>query len=81
MLRNAHLLVLPKRAYHTTTHSHHRFRHHLNGIVKMEFPLHRPEDLTQARQMVNQSVQIYNRERPYTALQYKMPDEVHRVLH
>lgn len=30
LLRCAHLLVLPKRAYHKTTNSHHRFRRHPN---------------------------------------------------
>lgn len=29
-LRQAHLLVPPRRAYHKTTHSHHRFRRHPN---------------------------------------------------
>ena len=30
--------------------------------------------------MVKQSVEIYNKERPYMALQYKTPDEVHRAF-
>lgn len=30
VLRNARLLVQPRRAYHKTTHSHHRFRRHAN---------------------------------------------------
>lgn len=30
VLRNARLLVHPRRAYHKTTHSHHRFRRHAN---------------------------------------------------
>ncbi|QNP47189.1 IS3 family transposase [Diaphorobacter aerolatus] len=30
VLRNARMLVAPKRAYHKTTHSHHRFRRHPN---------------------------------------------------
>ena len=30
VLRNAKMLVPPKRAYHKTTHSHHRFRRHPN---------------------------------------------------
>lgn len=28
--RNARMLVIPGRAYHKTTHSHHRFRRHPN---------------------------------------------------
>jgi len=30
VLRNARMLVAPRRAYHKTTHSHHRFRRHPN---------------------------------------------------
>lgn len=52
----------------------------VNGILKGEFLLHRPENLEQARLMVSQSVQIYNQERPHLALQYKTPDAVHRAF-
>jgi transposase InsO family protein len=30
--------------------------------------------------MVNESVDIYNRERPHMALKYKTPDAVHRAF-
>ncbi|VWC20268.1 putative integrase [Burkholderia lata] len=30
--------------------------------------------------MVEQSVHIYNHERPHTALKYKTPDAVHRAF-
>ena len=33
ILRANHLLVIPKRAYHVTTNSHHRFRKHENQII------------------------------------------------
>jgi transposase InsO family protein len=52
----------------------------INGILKTEYLLGRPEDLDQARRMVKQSVDIYNKERPHLALQYKTPDEVHRAF-
>jgi transposase InsO family protein len=52
----------------------------INGILKTEFLLYRPENLTQARRMVNQSVEIYNLERPHLALKYKTPDAVHRAF-
>jgi putative transposase len=52
----------------------------INGILKTEFLLHRPEDLVEARRMVAQSVAIYNQERPHQALKYKTPDEIHRAL-
>lgn len=51
----------------------------INGILKTEFLLYRPANLEQARQMVRQSVQIYNQERPHLALQYKTPDAVHQA--
>lgn len=52
----------------------------INGILKTEFLLHRPRDPEQARQMVRESIAIYNTERPHSALKYKTPDEVHRVF-
>lgn len=52
----------------------------VNGILKTEFLLYRPQNLEQARQMVSQSVQIYNDERPHLALQYKTPNAVHRAF-
>lgn len=51
----------------------------VNGILKTEFLLYRPENLEQARRMVSQSVDIYNGERPHLALKYKTPDAVHRA--
>lgn len=51
----------------------------VNGILKQEFLLQKPEDLHQARRMVSQSVAIYNKERPHFSLQLKTPDEVHRA--
>jgi len=52
----------------------------VNGILKSEFLLYRPENLEQARRMVRESVHIYNQERPHLALQYKTPDAVHRAF-
>lgn len=37
----------------------------VNGILKTELLLQRPQDLTQAKKMVSESVAIYNRERPH----------------
>jgi phage antirepressor YoqD-like protein len=33
ILRANHLLIQPKRSYHVTTNSHHRFRKHQNQFV------------------------------------------------
>ncbi len=40
----------------------------INGILKNEFLLSRPADLSQARTMVEESVAIYNHERPHQSL-------------
>ena len=51
----------------------------VNGILKSEFLLNRPVDLRQARQMVSESVQIYNQRRPHLSLKMQTPDAVHRA--
>ncbi|MFM4974624.1 IS3 family transposase [Aeromonas rivipollensis] len=50
----------------------------VNGILKGELLLQSPQDLTQAREMVSEAVDIYNLERPHHALKYRTPDAVHR---
>ncbi|SEN22719.1 putative transposase [Pseudomonas sp. ok272] len=52
----------------------------VNGILKTEFLLHRPKNLADAVRMVDESVLIYNAERPHLALKYKTPDAVHRAF-
>ncbi|WP_422398909.1 IS3 family transposase [Vibrio fluvialis] len=52
----------------------------VNGILKMEYLLTKPNDLNEAREMVAESVKLYNEQRPHTALNYKTPDEVHRAF-
>jgi transposase InsO family protein len=52
----------------------------VNGILKGELLLHRPKDLEEARQMVRESIRIYNEKRPHLSLKYKTPDEVHRAF-
>lgn len=51
----------------------------VNGILKGEFLLERPKDLAQARQMVKQSIRIYNEERPHLSLKMQTPGAVHRA--
>lgn len=43
ILRANHLLIKPKRSYHITTNSHHRFRKHKNLIS--DLTIHRPEQV------------------------------------
>lgn len=52
----------------------------VNGILKTEFLLSRPADLEQARKLVDESVRIYNTERPHLSLKYKTPDAVHQAF-
>ena len=47
--------------------------------INSEFLLQRPADLGQARRMVEQSVDIYNCERPHLSLKMQTPDAVHRA--
>ena len=52
----------------------------VNGILKNEYLVIKPNNLAEAKKMVKQSVEIYNQKRPHTALKYKTPDEVHRAF-
>jgi len=57
ILKANHLLVVPKRQYHITTDSHHRFRKHKNLIDQLS--LHQPEQI-----WVSDITYIGNRENP-----------------
>jgi putative transposase len=52
----------------------------INRILKTELLLSNPEDLKQARKMVDKALQIYNTERPHMALKNTTPDAVHRAF-
>ncbi|NVZ67055.1 IS3 family transposase [Pseudomonas gingeri] len=52
----------------------------INGILKTEFLLYRPKNLADAVKMVDESVLIYDGERPHLSLKYKTPDAVHRAF-
>lgn len=49
----------------------------INGILKTEFLIVKPDDLSMAKKMVQQAVEIYNNKRPHLSLNYKTPNEVH----
>jgi len=57
ILRANHLLIQPKRRYHVTTNSHHRFRKHQNQILDIE--INRPDQV-----WVSDITYIGKRERP-----------------
>ena len=50
----------------------------VNGILKDEFLFVLPDDLAQARLLVQQAVHLYNEERPHLALNYATPNQVHQ---
>jgi len=52
----------------------------VNGILKGEFLLNEPANLAEAKQMVNESVQIYNQKCRHLSLKYKTPDAVHQAF-
>lgn len=49
----------------------------VNGILKDEFLFMLPDDLSQARRLVDQAVHLYTQERPHLALNYLTPNQVH----
>src|SRR5258705_10940888 len=57
ILRANHLLIQPKRSYHVTTNSHHRFRKHQNLVL--ELAINRPEQV-----WVSDITYIGKREKP-----------------
>lgn len=57
ILRANHLLIEPKRSYHVTTNSHHRFRKHSNLILELKIT--RPEQV-----FVSDITYIGKREKP-----------------
>lgn len=53
----------------------------MNGILKSEYGLgQKLKTKAQARQMVDQGVQLYNDRRPHTSLAYQTPAAVHRTV-
>ena len=57
ILRANHLLILPKRSYHITTNSHHRFRKYKNQLLDLQ--INRPEQV-----WVSDITYIGKREKP-----------------
>lgn len=50
----------------------------INGILKQEFLITKPQNLQQAKKMIEQSIRLYNNKRPHTALKYQTPEAVHK---
>jgi putative transposase len=49
----------------------------VNGILKEEFLVVKPKTMKQASQMVKQSIEIYNQQRPHLSLKLKTPEQIH----
>lgn len=83
VLRSANMLIKPRRPYHKTTNSHHRFRKHpillAQWNIKTRIFIEKPRDLEQARLMIAESIEAYNTMRSHLSLQYKTPDVVHQA--
>lgn len=52
----------------------------VNGILKYEYLFHKPKDLQEAKELVKNSIWIYNYKRPHLSLKYKTPNEVHQAF-
>ncbi len=50
----------------------------MNGIIKEEFLIQKPKKVEMAKQMVRESIKIYNNKRPHLSLNYKPPDPLHK---
>ncbi|GGA91281.1 integrase [Neiella marina] len=50
----------------------------VNGILKQEFLLHQCQSFAELKQLVKESVTIYNQLRPHLSLGMKTPEEVHK---
>lgn len=49
----------------------------VNGILKQEFLLHECKDIVELKQLVKESINIYNNMRPHLSLGMRTPNEVH----
>lgn len=54
----------------------------VNGILKNELMEHLvPENLTQATEMLDEAVRIYNEERLHMSIDYEVPAKAHQLDH
>lgn len=49
--------------------------------LNINYLLQKPANFEEARQVVAESVEIYNANRPHIALKYKTPNEVHQAFY
>ena len=51
---------------------------HINGILKQEFLLYKCRNMAELKQLVEESIFIYNEMRPHLSLDMKTPNQVHK---
>jgi|GEM_PF-2117638 len=76
LLAEYQLLVPVKRTCQKAANSHQHFYRHPN-LLKLSSPA----NVMQAREIVEESIAIYNHERPHLGLKYKTPDEIHQAFY
>jgi putative transposase len=52
----------------------------MNGILKQEFLIAKPQNLQQAQTIIRESIEAYNEKRPHLALNYRTPNQVHKQI-
>ncbi len=52
----------------------------VNGILKQEFLIYDCNTIHELRQLVQESIQIYNEKRPHLSLGMKTPEQVHKKI-
>jgi len=52
----------------------------INGILKQEFLLYTCNDIQELRQLVKESIKIYNEKRPHLSLGMQTPEQVHKKI-
>jgi transposase InsO family protein len=50
----------------------------INGILKQEFLLYKCRNMVELKQLVEESIFIYNEMRPHLSLDMKTPNQVHK---
>ncbi|MEG3757246.1 integrase core domain-containing protein, partial [Pseudoalteromonas carrageenovora] len=50
----------------------------INGILKQEFLLYKCRNMAELKQLVEESIFIYNEMRPHLSLDMKTPNQVHK---
>ncbi len=50
----------------------------INGILKQEFLIYKCKNIQDLKQMIKESIYIYNNKRPHLSLKMKTPETIHK---